>query len=96
MNFFYVNINIKASLENISKKFILPKNSDCIILALGCSIPEMTTNILSVFDSEKETFNYGFGAIVGSGVFGIHYLIRFYYVYRNCLIIFTLLSQKRC
>jgi hypothetical protein len=37
---------------------------------MGCSIPEMTTNIISVFDSEKETFNYGFGAIIGSGVFG--------------------------
>lgn len=30
----------------------------------------MTTNIISVFDKEKETFNYGFGAIIGSGVFG--------------------------
>ncbi len=40
------------------------------MLALGCSVPEMITNIMSVFDEEKETFNYGFGVIIGSGIFG--------------------------
>ena len=59
-----------ASLENMSKKFRLKKNSDVIILAIGCSIPEMITNIMSVFDNNKENFNYGFGVIIGSGVFG--------------------------
>ena len=62
-------------MENISKKFKLRQNSDCLLLALGCSVPEMITNILSVFDKEKETFNYGFGVIIGSGVFGIFLLI---------------------
>lgn len=32
------------------------------------SIPELTTNILSCFKSAR--IGYGFGAIVGSGVFG--------------------------
>ena len=57
-------------MENLCKKFKLRDNTDVLILAIGCSIPEMITNVLSVFDSEKETFNYGFGVIIGSGVFG--------------------------
>jgi Ca2+/Na+ antiporter len=59
-----------ASLENMGKKFNLPKNGDCIILAIGCSIPEMITNVMSVFDENSENFSYGFGVIIGSGVFG--------------------------
>ena len=30
----------------------------------------MTTNVLSVFSNNVEMIGYGFGAIVGSGVFG--------------------------
>jgi len=54
----------------MGKKFNLPKNGDCIILAIGCSIPEMITNVMSVFDENSENFSYGFGVIIGSGVFG--------------------------
>jgi len=40
-------------------------------LALGISVPEMTTNTLSVLNNDKAMIEYGLGAIVGSGVFGI-------------------------
>lgn len=43
-------------------------------MALGMSIPELTTNILSCFKSSR--IGYGFGAIVGSGVFGIQISIN--------------------
>ena len=58
-------------MEKISKKFDLKETSTGILLAIGCSVPEMTTNILSCFDDNKEMIGFGFGAIVGSGIFGI-------------------------
>jgi hypothetical protein len=33
-------------------------------------MPEMTTNVLSCFSSNKMMIGYSIGAIIGSGVFG--------------------------
>jgi hypothetical protein len=44
-----------------------------ILLAIGCSVPEMTTNTLSCFNKSQEMIDFGFGAIVGSGVFGFRF-----------------------
>jgi len=41
-----------------------------ILLALGCSVFEMTTNVFSCFNEDKEMVQFGLGIIVGSGVFG--------------------------
>jgi Ca2+/Na+ antiporter len=60
-----------ACLENLSHEFNLSQSSTGILVAVGISIPELTTNILSVFGDNQEMIGYGFGAIVGSGVFGI-------------------------
>jgi Ca2+/Na+ antiporter len=60
-------------------------------MALGMSIPELTTNILSCFKSSR--IGYGFGAIVGSGVFGIIFqLYRLYCMFWINVSIFQLLS----
>lgn len=50
-------------------EFNLSQTSTGILVAIGISIPELTTNILSVFSDKVEMIGYGFGAIVGSGVF---------------------------
>ena len=39
-------------------------------MAMGCSIFEMTTNIMACFDSNQEMSGFGMGIVVGSGVFG--------------------------
>lgn len=52
--------------------FKLNDYSKGVILALGISVPEMTTNVLSIFNNDKAMIEYGLGAIVGSGVFGIY------------------------
>lgn len=44
-------------------------------MAMGCSIFEMTTNIMACFDSNQEMSGFGMGVVVGSGVFGIIFLI---------------------
>lgn len=45
-----------------------------LLCAFGISIPEMTTNVLSCFHSNTDMVSYGFGAIVGSGIFGNFFL----------------------
>ena len=40
-----------------------------IILAIGCSIPEMLTNIFSCTSSNPQMLGFGFGTIAGSGIF---------------------------
>jgi hypothetical protein len=54
----------------------LSELSKGIILALGISIPEMTTNFLSITNVDKQMIEYGFGTIVGSGVFGKFIIIQ--------------------
>ena len=66
----FVLIN-KACLENLSFKFQLSQTSTGILVALGITLPELTTNTLSVFSSKPEMIGYGLGTILGSGVFGI-------------------------
>lgn len=68
-----------ACLEILSKKWGLHDHSAGILLALGCSIYEMTTNIFSCFNEDKEMAQFGLGIIVGSGVFGF-FLFLFYYI----------------
>ena len=41
-----------------------------LLCAFGISIPEMTTNALSCSHANSDMISYGFGAIVGSGIFG--------------------------
>jgi Ca2+/Na+ antiporter len=41
-----------------------------VLIAIGISVPELTTNILSCFSQKKAMIGYGFGAIVCSGAFG--------------------------
>ncbi|CAD8102975.1 unnamed protein product [Paramecium primaurelia] len=73
--FFYVlsgqtylsNEYLMPCLESLSTKWHLSETGTGILMALGMSIPELTTNILSCFKSSR--IGYGFGAIVGSGVF---------------------------
>lgn len=71
----------KACLEKISARFKLKESIAGIILAFGCSLPEMTTNILSCTNSRKSMIGYGFGTIVGSGVFGIYFKFYFYFLF---------------
>lgn len=40
-------------------------------IAIGNSIPELSTNLLSCLSDKPEMIGFGFGAIVGSGVFGM-------------------------
>ena len=42
-----------------------------LLLAIGITVPELCTNIESVVSSSIDMKKYGFGSIVGSGVFGI-------------------------
>jgi Ca2+/Na+ antiporter len=56
-------------LENISTKYSFSETSTGVLVALGISIPELTTNLLSCASFKNEMIGYGFGAIVGSGVF---------------------------
>jgi Ca2+/Na+ antiporter len=78
MRFYYLK---KACLEKISKKFNLKETSTGVLLAIGCSVPEMTTNILSCFDENEEMIDFGFGSIVGSGVFGKYHICAIMYLY---------------
>lgn len=59
-----------ACLDTISRNFKLKEYGTGVLLAIGCSVPEMTTNIISCFSERKEMVGFGFGVIVGSGVFG--------------------------
>jgi Ca2+/Na+ antiporter len=58
-----------AALENISTKYKFSETGTGVLVALGISIPELTTNLLSCSSFKNEMIGYGFGAIVGSGVF---------------------------
>lgn len=58
-----------AVLENISGKYHFSETGTGVLVALGISIPELTTNLLSCATFKNEMIGYGFGAIVGSGVF---------------------------
>lgn len=68
---YLINNYLITSIDGIAKKLEI-RNEFLfgVILAVSNSIPEMTTNILSCFAKEKGMINYGFGTIVGSGVFG--------------------------
>lgn len=56
-------------MENISQKYKFTETGTGVLVALGISIPELTTNLLSCATFKNEMIGYGFGAIVGSGVF---------------------------
>ena len=60
----------KACLEIICRKCNFREHTAGILLALGCSVFEMTTNVLACFNEDKEMAQFGLGIIVGSGVFG--------------------------
>jgi hypothetical protein len=73
-------------LERLSSKYHFSETGTGILVAIGISIPELTTNLLSSFSFKRETLGYGFGAIVGSGAFGnliinyqrFHCMLRLY------------------
>jgi Ca2+/Na+ antiporter len=56
-------------LQTIIKKYQLPPNLAGFLIAVGCSVPEFSTNMISSFSSKPEMVGFGFGAIIGSGVF---------------------------
>jgi len=64
-------------LEKLSEKYDFSETATGILVAVGISIPELTTNLLSSFSFKRETLGYGFGAIVGSGAFGNMGLLKF-------------------
>jgi len=43
-----------------------------VIIAVGSTIPELTTNLLSVFDEAPKMIEFAFGTVLGSGIFGIY------------------------
>lgn len=67
---YLVNTFLMPCLERLSEKYNFSETATGILVALGISIPELTTNLLSSFSFKRETIGYGFGAIVGSGAFG--------------------------
>ena len=69
---YLINNYLISSIDQIAKILKIRKNEFFfgVLLAICNSIPEFSTNILSCFAKEKEMVNYGFGTIVGSGVFG--------------------------
>ena len=70
-------------LEHLGRQFRLSDQNKGLILALGLSIPEMTTSILSVTSLDKGMVEYGFGAIVGSGVFDFTLCLGIVAIYSN-------------
>ena len=50
-----------ACLQKISDKFKLSEGASGFLLAIGCSIPEMSTSILSCFTGKAELIGYAFG-----------------------------------
>ena len=52
-------------------------------IAVGNSIPELSTNLLSCLTDKPEMVGFGFGAIVGSGVFGKARKDNFHGCYEN-------------
>ena len=72
---YLVNTFLMPCLERLSEKYNFSETATGILVALGISIPELTTNLLSSFSFKRETIGYGFGAIVGSGAFGNRLLL---------------------
>jgi Ca2+/Na+ antiporter len=65
---FLLNLNL-ACLQNISKKYNLSEHVTGYLLAIGGSIPEFSTNLISA-TSNDGNINIGVGTISGSGSFG--------------------------
>ena len=68
--------NFSACLDKICKKYKWKESISGFFIAIGITVPELCTNIGSLLSSKEDMKNYGLGAIVGSGVFGI-YLIYY-------------------
>ena len=58
-----------ACLMNIAKKYNLSSQATGYILAIGSSIPEFTTSLISAMN-EDGNVNLAIGTISGSGAFG--------------------------
>lgn len=94
---YLVNTFLMPCLEQISKKFRFSETGTGILVALGISIPELTTNLISAFSFRRETIGYGFGAIVGSGAFGKFWsidLFRFHDLLWVYVALFAILPQE--
>lgn len=56
-------------MDKICIKYNFSEGLAGMLVAFGMSIPEMTTNVLSCFDDNQEMIGFGFGTILGSGIF---------------------------
>ena len=82
---YVVNYFIVATLQEISKKYNLSERVTGYILAVGTSIPEFTTNLISATTTDGN-INIGVGNIAGSGAYGSYFLLfRLYIVLWYCL-----------
>ena len=67
---YYNHLNkLKASLTTISSFHELSQQTSGFLLAIGSSMPEFTTNLISTLEGEED-ISLGVGAIAGSGSFG--------------------------
>jgi len=63
-----INLFLIACLHSLTKKYNLSEHTSGYILALGSSIPEFTTNMISACTKDGN-INIGIGTITGSGSF---------------------------
>ena len=85
MNLFKIKritvIHLIACLQTIIKKYKLQPNLAGFLIAVGCSVPEFSTNMISCLSEKPELVGFGFGAVVGSGVFGNIFSSKIYLIY---------------
>ena len=56
-------------LNKVANQKHIPKKTLAFVWALCLAIPETTTNTISTFFSKKEMEGFGFGLIIGSGIY---------------------------
>lgn len=57
-------LNLVCHRTSLSKQFL------SFVWALCLSIPETTTNTVATFSSKQSMEGFGFGLIIGSGIYG--------------------------
>lgn len=62
---------LMPSLLNISKRYSLSKDITGILVAIGSSVPEMTTTILSFMKHGVKMTEFGIASNIGTAVFVI-------------------------
>jgi len=54
----------------ICDKLQISETASGCLIAIASTIPEFTANMISVFHQNQEMLDFGFGTIIGSGIYG--------------------------